>query len=431
MIYSKKMACFILIFLSVLTLSEAAKAQNIDNLKIQTALKWTDEIIRESEEIVNKSRSQKARVTWEKAFALQSRAYREANSGNFNDYHKNTIAYKLTMEARNQAKRAIALAKIETRMVEKHRMVFERTRERLINLNGRIIETGIEDMKTRKLIRDSNLMLEKSHTHITQMRTQLAFNLTLNAQKLVSRAENRFRKVNSLRKMCLRRLSLMKGLTSRAGNRVEDSADQKSRARLAMAESQLEKAKSFFREGRYNACRISILKSEKIMRSLINNINPTGKNQVDNMLKQTWQFYEKTREAIEASGQSSGNRFLKQAEKTLQQAEKKIENGNPDQAKKLIIRARSTLREASTAAVSNLSKEKIEAKLEKLKIKNTDMKIVIENCSRDESKTLYRRAIKHLDKAHEHLRNGNLKSAFAEVRITNNLFDRITEICSI
>jgi flagellin-specific chaperone FliS len=223
----------------------------------------------------------------------------------------------------------------------------------------------------------------------------------------------------------------MKGLTSRAGNRVEDSTDQKSRARLAMAENQLEKAKSFFREGRYNACRISIIKSEKIMRSLINNINPAGKDQVHNMLKQTWQFYEKTREAIEASGQSFGKLFLKQAEKSLQQAEKETQNGDPDQARKLIIRARSTLREASTAAGPNLSKEKIEAQLEKLKIKNTDMKIVIENCSRDESKTLYRRAIKHLDKAHEHLRNGNLKSAFAEVRITNNLFDRITEICSI
>jgi HEPN domain-containing protein len=427
MIYSKKITCFILIFLLSLTLSGVVKAQNIGPNEIENALERTDQVINKAKEIVNESRSQKARVTLEKALDLQ-RSAKESGT----DSKKYTISYKLTMAARNQANRAIALAKTETRMVEQHRRVFERTHERLNNLNGRLMETGTKDMRTYKLVRDAETMLEKSHTNITQMRNQLALKLALNAQKMVSNAENGFRKTNNLRKMCLRRLSLMKRLTSLAGNQVDGSMDQKNKNQLEMANNQLEKAKSFYKEGRYNACRITIVKSEKSMRSLMNNINPADENRIQAMLKQTWTFYKKTSEAIETSeGSATGKQFLKQAEKILKQAEKNAQNGNQQQAKELIIRARSILRKGSATAGPQLSGEGIEAKLKQLETKNVDIKIVIENCSRDESKALYTRAIKHLNKAHEYVRNGNLKSASAEVKITNNLFDRITEICSI
>ncbi|MCD6379297.1 hypothetical protein J7M07_02470 [bacterium] len=429
MIYSKKITCFIAIFLSALTLSGVVKAQNIGQLEIQDALDRTDRIIDEAKGIVSESRSQTARVTLEKALYLQKSA-RKAQLRT--DSKKNTISYKLTMEARDQAKRAIALAKTETRMVEQHRRVFERTHERLNNLNGRLMETATKDMRTYKLIRDAETMLEKSHTNITQMRNQLALKLAINAQKMVSNAETRFRKVNNLRKMCLRRLSLMKRLTSLAGNQVDGNMDQRNKKQLEMAKNQLEKAKSFFEEGRYNACRITIVKSEKSMRSLMNNINPADENRIQAMLGQTWTFYKKTSEAMETSGGSATDKhFLKQAEKTLRQAEKNAQNGNYKQAEKLIIRARSILRKGSATAGPNLSEEGIETKLKKLETKMADINIVIENCSRDESKALYTRATKHLNKAREYVRNGDFKSASAEVKITNNLFDRITEICSI
>ncbi len=430
MIKSKKIIFLILISLSALILSEPAGAQNIGRENIESALRMTEEIIQQAKEIVQNSRSQKARLRLQKASTLQNKARSEA--GNFTNARKNALSYKLTMEAREEAKRAIASAKTETRILEKHRRIFEGTREKLSGLRERLINNDYDDMRTRKFIHDAEAMLEKSRTNMTQMRSQLALKLALNAQKLTSQAENRFRKIKNTRKMCERRLALMKRLTSRARDRIEESKEEKNRYRISMAEKELEKAKSLFREGRYNACRMTLVKSEKMIRNLINNLNSSGgEDRVREMLKQTWQFHERTKEAFERSQGSPDRGILKQAEKMLKAAEQNIRNGNTDQATRFINRARSILRKGSESAGPEITPGRIQARLEIVDSKKKETEIVIRNCRKEEGRALYERAVKHLNKAHQHFKNSQLKSASAEAGIANNLFDRITEICSI
>ena len=80
-----------------------------DPEKIRVAIERTDEVIAAAREIVQDTRSQKARTVLEYSMQLQNRAKNSAGMSN------NAMAYKLTIQSRNEAWHSINLARTDAR----------------------------------------------------------------------------------------------------------------------------------------------------------------------------------------------------------------------------------------------------------------------------------------------------------------------------
>jgi len=417
-----------LILLVVLSAGDS-RSQSVDRDRILNALNRTDLLIDKAGSVVRESRSRKARLTLENAITLQERARIRARSDNYSNTRQNSLAYRLTLSAREEAKKAVSFARTETRMLEKHHRVTERTRDRLMSLRSRMSEAGIRDMTIRKMIEDAGALLEKSRTNATQSNNRMALKLALNAEQLADKAEERIRKANNLKKMCQRRLQLMERLVTRARNRVRESSAPMEREQLDRAETQLERAKAMFGEGKYQACRTSIVKSEKSMRSLMSRLGPEGETAVQARIRQTWRLYDRVEESAEEAGMRDER--IETAERLINSAQEEAERDDERKALQLLSRAGNMLKQVQDQSTPAVSRERVESRIRNLEMEMRGIREVVRNCDSPESETLYRRAVGHLEKARDRLQRGEIESAYSETRLAENIFDRITEICSI
>ncbi|MFO7914343.1 MAG: hypothetical protein R6U43_01465 [Candidatus Krumholzibacteriales bacterium] len=417
-----KKIIYLIPLIVLITCFNNAAAQYSDREKTETALRWTEQIIEQAREAVRNSRSLKARVTLEKAVELQKRARERA--GDFSSKAANLAAYNFTRAARDEAKHAIALARTENRLAEKARRLFERTGERLSSLNRSVTESGIRDMRIQKFILDARSILEKAHTNYSQMNNRSALKLAEKANSLAEHADRRFRRLNQLRNTCRRRINILERLTGRASRFVENNGDQQSRKQLATAARQLERARDHFREGRYQACSSSISQSEKLMRGLIRRIHPSEEQGFESALDRAWLRLEMAEEKNEDS--RAGIRLLNRARQMLEEAEDNYQNGRLENARRLLERSMEMIRNTGQ---KELSEEQLYGELRKLEARNEMMKGLVNRCGTEESRTLYQRALEHMNRARALIGEGKLNAAFSEIQLTRNIFNRISEIC--
>jgi len=417
-----KKILYLIPILILATCVNSAWSQSAERDRVQTALNWTDRIIEQAQEAVKNSRSLKARVTLKKAVQLQERARNRAND--FSSNASRMAALNFTRAAREEAKHAIALARTETRLVEKARRLFERTKEKLNLLNSGVAESGIKDMRVEKFMMDARVLLEKAHMNYSQMNNRSALKLAEKAQKLTEQANRRFRRLNKLKNSCTRRLNILKRLAVRTGRIVERNGDQQSQKQLATAQKQLEKARNFLADGRYNACNASVTQSEKLMRGLMRRINSSGERGLESALDRAWYRLERAGESPDIP--EGKKKLLNQAEQMLIKAEENYQNGRIETARKLIENA---LQIIQNAEKKELSKEYLRREYEKLSARDEMIRELVRRCGTEESRTLYQRAKTHMNRARELTEAGKLKSAYSEIMLTRNIFNRISEIC--
>ncbi|MBD3178817.1 MAG: hypothetical protein GF417_04030 [Candidatus Latescibacteria bacterium] len=420
---SIKKILYIIPFLILFSGLSDVAAQSVEAERIQSALSLTDRVIEQATEAVQNSRSLKARITLEKAVELQNRARNRAND--FSSKAGNLTAYKFTRAAREEAKHAIALARTDTRVVEKARRLFERTAEKLTVLKSRVSQSGIRDMRINRFIMDARGLLEKAHTNYSQMNNRPALKLAEKAHNLTEQADRRFRRLNKLKNTCIRRMNILDRLTARTSRIVARRGDRQARKQLATARKQLEKAKNLLADGRYHACNSTINQSEKLMRGLIRRINSSTEKGLEASLDQAWFRLEKARE--KGSGSESDRRALEKAEQLLAEAEDNYLEGKVTNAGKLVERAEQLI--SKGAKDNGLTVEAVRSEYEKLAARNEQIRDLVERCGKEEGKALYQRAVSHMEKARTLIDAGKLEAAYSEIRISRNIFNRISEIC--
>lgn len=417
-----KRIIYLIPIIILITCFNNAAAQHSDRERIETALSWTEQIIEQAREVVKDSRSLKARITLEKAVALQRRARERA--GDFSSKAANLAAYNFTRAARDEAKHAIALARTENRVAEKARRLFERTGERLNLINRNVAESGIRDIRIDKFVHDARSMLEKAHTNYSQMNNHSALKLAEKSNSLAEQADRRFRRLNKLRNTCRRRINILERLTERVSRFVERNGDEPARKQLATALRQLERARMQLREGRYQACNSSISQSEKLMRGLIRRIRPSEDAGFEPSLTRAWYRLEMAEDKNEDN--QAGMRLLNRARQLLQEAEENYRNGQLENANRLLERAMEMIRNTEQR---ELSEEQLQGEMRKLEARNEMMKGLVNRCGTGESRTLYQRALEHMNRARNLINEGKLKAAYSEIQLTRNIFNRISEIC--
>jgi hypothetical protein len=407
-------------------ISFAQGVGQVDPDRARAAIERTDEVIASAREIVQDTRSQKARTALEYSIKLQNQAKSSAGISN------NAMAYNLTMQSRNEAWHAINLARTDARQEELTKRLVEHTTEKLIMLRARIAETGMRDERVMRLMNESRSLLEKSKLNHIQLRGELALKLAENSARLANQAENRFRRSLNLMEMCQRRLILLERLAERAYAQVEGSGDEMAALQLQRAEEQLLRSREAMAGGRYEACRMNLEKAGRMLRAIMRNTGATHPGDPENMMAEARMLQERAEEMIGASEGAQENSYmlLEQARRMLDRAESELGMGNAEEALRLMEEARRMLRSAVEEARADVSPERAAAEIERAAELGEMVRATIEQCEAVGIRNLYERANEHMVRARENLDGGQRERSVAEARIARNLFNRIREICA-
>jgi type II secretory pathway pseudopilin PulG len=421
-------ALIAMIIAGISAYSAAPRAQgSADRGKAQEALERTDEIIGGAKTVVEESRSQRARLSLDVASDIQAKAWN--NFGN-TGYR---AALQLTAEAREEAYRAIALARSDRQFEQHQSRVAEETSERLIRLRDVMSENGIRDEQAIKLIGQSKALLEKSRLNAQQLRYQASLQLAASAEKLALRAEERVRNTRILKESVERRLALLERLIERSGDRVDEQSQDRVPLQLKIAENQLDRAHEQIEAGRYREAKQSLERCEKNLRNslrLMPQLTPAGDPQ--ERLDEALRLLERSREIIADEGSSDPKALgtLERPREMLARAEQAIAEGHDDEALRLVAAAREMLRSAVSVESGDLSRDRLMLRLEKVEALREETRNLAETCPVPGIRNLMERAQEHLRLARQHAESGASESAAEEIAVARNLYRRIGEICA-
>ncbi len=416
-----------LMIAALLPVSVFAQGNNqIDPEKARLAIERTDEVIASAREIVQDTRSQKARTALEYSMQLQNKAKNSAGMSN------NAMAYQLTIQSRNEAWHSINLARTDARQEERTKRLAEHTADKLIMLRSRIAETGVRDERVFRLMTESQSLLEKSKINHQQLRGEMALKLAENSFRLADQAEKRFRRSLNLMEMCQRRLTLLERLSERAYAHIEGSGDERAATQLNKTDEQLARARESLAAGRYDACRISIEKTERMLRSMMRNTSRNLTGDPENMMAEARMLQQRAEEMIGAHKGAPDNAYmlLEQSRRMLDRAETELAEGNSEEALRLMEQARRMLRTAVEEAQSSVPPEQAADEIDRAAELGQMVRATLEQCEAEGARNLYERANEHMVRAKENLDKGQRDRAVAEARIARNLFNRIREICA-
>lgn len=403
-------------------------AQNAaDAERAEQALQRTDEIIAEARSAVAESRSNKARLLIEKAEAIQHKAHESFRGRSYR------LSLELTMEARQEANQAMAMARLEVQTEARLGRIVEETTDRIGRARDMAIEGEIKAERAMRLIDEARNLLEKSRLNANQYRYQLAVKLAENARQRAVQAEKEIRMIRGAKDMAVRRLAIMERLIDRARERIAETRDERAEQQLHVAQRQLQNARELLRGGKYRAARIAIEQCEKTLRNLIRRFRWQAQSDPAAALDEAYRLMERAENMIERRGgpaaDQAGQR-IEQAKRLLERAGQEAANGRPEEAQRIIAEVRQQLREAVGTEEGVQSEEEVTLLFERVEATRQDVAALVESCAAPGVNTLFERAERHRDRATAHLAGGRTDAAAAEARIARNMYNRIREICS-
>ncbi|MCK4537684.1 MAG: hypothetical protein KAV42_02675 [Candidatus Krumholzibacteria bacterium] len=426
---TKRKKSISILIATALTLVFAVNLSAQDIVDVETArnaVERTAQIISEARIIIDESRSNIARLSLEKAIAIQNMATSLFRSG------KNHFAYKYTMEARQEAWHAIALARADARIEDKLVNISENTMEKLSRLRERVIESGIRDERLNRLMMEARTQLEKSRMNAQQLRNRLAMNLAENARKLTIRAEERLRKLVGARDMARRRLMLLERLSERARDRIGTDGTDQDAEMLHRAEQELARAREMLNQGRYEAARMNIEKCERLLRGIARKIRSGTGGDPQQAIAETNRLMERAGEMISGMDEvpEHTRALFGEAEGLMLRAREMISEGNNEEAGRLLVRVRTMLREAIDLMKTSDGSKMAENEIDNVIQMRNRIQELVEGCTSEGARKLFARAENRLNSAMDHFEAGRTEEAWAEARIARNLFQRIREICA-
>ena len=419
------MAPFVLL---LLISSRPIHAQgSVDIELVREALQRTDEVIGQAREAVMSSRSEKGRVSLEKAKLLQEKAWELYRASRYR------MAMSMTLNARKEAWHAMSLARFDTQVEGQLGRIVEDTYDRLIKLRGLVIENTIRDPQALKLLDESRKLLEKSTMNAKQLHFQLSLKLAKSSRNLADRAEKRIRALIRIKGIATRRIATMERLLDRARERIGNNPDQSTMNRIRIAEKELERSREFINEGRYRRAKQSMETCEKILRSLARNIKPAAGKNVEKEIEEAHRLADRAEEVLSQKSNISpgAEEKVATAKETLAKAEEALANGELRRAERFVEAARRMLMNVVRNQKTKVSKGTAEKAVDKTERMRDDAADAIEECKAQGIEALFSRADNHLEKAKTYIAEGKYRMAVAEAGIASNIYERIAEICAL
>lgn len=394
-----------------------------DPEKVQEALQTTQQVIDQARSIVMESTSQKARLMLEQAISMQMTA-----EGNIHDSLRQSL--KLTLEARQLAYQAIALARQEMKAEGTIMRMIEETNERMAKVRDQMNEYDIRGDRVVKLLDEARNMLEKTRLNAQQHRYQLALKLAESARNRVLQAEQYVNRIKTLKGMVERKLALLEKLRDRATERINVVENEQARIQLELVGEQIERTRQLLTEHRYMAANVSLESCEKTFRNLIRQFPSQNMSDPELMLEESYRLLTRAEELIGSQeGEAERRGFLDEAKRLLTRAGDELAENRDESALRLINEARNILRLATSDESQAMTKEEVRSEIQRVEAMGGDVIGAVEGCDAPGVQMLLDRAAARLGKARQYLEEGELPNAEAEARIARNLYQRVREIC--
>lgn len=393
--------------------------------KVQEALQTTREVIERARSIVMESTSQKARLMLEQAVSMQMMA-----EGKVHDSLRQSL--KLTLEARQLAYQAIALARQEMKAEGTITRTIEETNERIAKIRDNMIEYDIRSDRAVRLLDEARNMLEKSRLNAQQHRYKLALKLAESTRSRVLQAEQYVKRIRTMKGMVERKLALLEKLRDRAAERINVMENEQARMQLELVGQQIDRTRQLLREHRYMAAKISLENCEKTFRNLIRQFPSQNLSDPGLMLEESYRLLERAEEMIgpqNDAGDVERRGFIDEARRLLQRAGDELAGNRDESALRLINEARNLLRLATSDERKAMTKEELRSEIQRAEALGEDVIGAVEGCDAPGVQMLLDRAAARLGKARQFLDEGELPNAEAEARIARNIYQRIREIC--
>ncbi len=394
-----------------------------DPEKVQEALQTTQQVIEQARTIVMESTSQKARLMLEQAVSMQMTA-----EGKIHDSLRQSL--KLTLEARQLAYQAIAIARQEMKTEGTILRTIEETNERIAKVRDQMIEYDIRGDRAVKLVDEARNMLEKSRLNAQQRRYQLALKLAESARSRVLQAEQFINRIRILKGTIERKLALLEKLRDRATERINVMENEQARTQIELIGEQIDRTNQLLREHRYMAAKVSLESCEKTFRNLIRQFPSQNMNDPDLMLEESYRLLARAEELIGSEEDGTERRgFIDEAKRLLTRAGDELAENRDESALRLVNEARNLIRLATSDESKAMTKDEVRSEIRRIEAMREDVTGAVEGCDAPGVQMLLDRAAARLGKAWQYLDEGDLQNAEAEARIARNLYQRVREIC--
>ena len=343
----KKLVKSLFIVIAAAMLAPISSAQItdafIDNLR--TELERTNHILERVREVVRTSSSPPAALALEQAIRLQRQAWENFGTGTLEGYK---FAAKLTQAAREQAQKALSIARISEQGEETVIRKLERTKELLVRAHESLSSSADESLKT--IFESARRQLRQAWEFYRAREYRPALKLVSQVEKTVrrllkiaNRRQNRQanfeRRAETIRELLTRVKERIGGCKLEAADRAFGQAEESFHRALELAENgRLEQAVNQLQRSRRIArqaaemCgqadnisgRLESLKSEadRIKEEL-----PANDETASRLIGQVYGQLENAREFISRQDNEAAAAALKAAQLTLRQLKRYLDSG--------------------------------------------------------------------------------------------------------
>lgn len=401
----------------------AQSSEDPDPEKVQEALDVTNQVLEQARSIVMESTSQKARLMLEQAESIQNTAKASSSLRQ---------SLQLTLQARQLAYQAIALARQEMKAEGTTVRMIEETNERMAKVRDEMIEYDIRGDRAVKLLDEARSMIEKSRLNAQQHRYQLALKLAESARNRVLQAEQYVKRIKTMKGMVERKLALLEKLKERATERINVMENEQARLQLELVGEQIGQTRQLLREHRYVAAKLSLENCEKTFRNLIRQFPSQNLSDPALMLEESYRLMTRAEEMIGSQDyvdEIERRGFIDEAKRLLTRAGDELAEKRDESALRLIQEARNLLRLATSDEGQAMTKEEVRSQIQRIEAMGDDVRGAVEGCDAPGVQMLLDRAAARIGKAWQFLDEEELANAEAEARIARNLYQRVREIC--
>jgi hypothetical protein len=287
----------------LLFLAPDARAQGIS--EVEDALRHTDGILERAGEIVRESDSRRARDLLERAFGVQSSAWKAFRDRNLR------LAASLTMEARDLGKRALRLAREDTALQSRAQRELENAWRALQRAREQLGTSP--DERTVRLLQEAHHQIERGRQQALEQHHEAALRLALSAQRLIRQGMGVGSDTGGAERV-QRELERTDRLIERAREAVSETDLPEARRALERAVQIQRSAWEAYR-GRHFRRALSATKEARQLaaRALKLALGPVDAERVQRAIRETDRILARASEIVENSGDEHAMRILERA----------------------------------------------------------------------------------------------------------------------
>jgi tetratricopeptide (TPR) repeat protein len=305
-----------MILAGALSLTPEAGAQGGQD--VEEALRRTDELLQQAAEVVRSADSQRARILLDQAYAIQRNAWTQFQNGH------PRLATRLTIEARDLAKRAVRLAREDSSLRTRARRELEKAWDMLQRAREQL---GDVSDHAGRLLQEAHQQIERGRSQFQEQNYEPAMRLAISAQRLVRQALGSTGGAGGADRL-ERELERTDRLIERAREVIAGSDLPEARRALERAMSLQQDAWAAYRSERFRVALAATKEARNLAARVLKLVHgPMSSDRVERALSETDRLLDRAADIVTTAGDDTAARLVERAREHQAQARRLLGDG--------------------------------------------------------------------------------------------------------